>query len=203
MEKINLVIYPDKRLKTESNLVEKFDDDLRAKLNNMELATQFFKGIGIAGVQIGYMDKIIYINHDAIVEYENQRLSTKNELLGKPLFIINPLILQTSEETFSSDEGCLSLPFIQANVTRYKNVKIQYHDEFGILQIIETSVPLLSACIQHEIDHVNGITIAEHQSKLKKDQIIKKIQKFLEQKEFVTSFEPDQMCETGCAHEHH
>lgn len=201
---VNLVIYPDLRLKTKSSLVEKFDDDLHRELNNMVMATQIFRGIGLAGVQIGFMKQAIYIDYDSIMAYEDKQNNTTSAMLGKPLFMINPTIIISSDEKFTSKEGCLSLPNIEADVTRSKYVKVEYYNELGEFKSLETEVPLLAACIQHEIDHVNGITIAEYQSKLKRDQISKKIEKYINFNEMKTSFDPSKTCETtGCDHEHH
>jgi peptide deformylase len=200
---VSLVIYPDIRLKTASAEVVEFDDALRTRLSNMEKATKVFHGWGLAGVQIGCMQKIIYINHDAIVKYDDPKSEKGYPLRGAPLFMVNAKILEISEQKFESTEGCLSLPGVEATVQRGAYVKAQYQDEFGNEHIIETEVPTLAACIQHEIDHTNGITIAEHQSPLKRNMLIKKIEKFLKTRNHPTKADLNSTCKSGCSHDHH
>lgn len=199
---INLVIYPDQRLKTKSEDVTQFDDSLRNTLENLKKSKDFFDGIGIAGVQIGYMKRVLYIDHDYIVNFWNTKANESNPMMNAPLYMVNPEIIDKSDETFVSGEACLSLPSVDANVTRHSYVKVRYFDGFGKEQTIETKIPLLSACIQHEIDHTNGITIAEHQSTLKRNMIIKKIDKYMRTHNVPTSFDPEHMCGTGCGHNH-
>ena len=176
---ISLVIYPDARLKTKSTDVVEFDDTLRHNIYRMEKATQIFCGWGLAGVQIGFMKRVIFINHDSIIEYENKRSGKNDALRGAPLVMVNPKILESSDDKFLSTEACLSLPGVDADVQRFRYVKVAYQDEFGKEHEIETEMPTLAACIQHEIDHVNGITLAEHQSTLKRSMMIKKIDKYI------------------------
>ncbi len=200
---VSLVIYPDIRLKTKSADVNEFDDSLRHTLSNMERSCHIFHGWGLAGVQIGYMKRVLYINHDSIVEYENRNNNRNDALKGAPLFMVNPQIIDKSTEKFNSKEACLSLPGVDAEVERFKYVKAKYQDGFGKEHIIETEIPTLAACIQHEIDHVNGITIAEHQSILKRNMLTKKIDKFIKSNhELVTKVDLDKVCESGCSHDH-
>jgi len=177
--KVKLVIYPDSRLTTESGKVEKFDEKLKSDFEIMKQATEYYGGIGIAGCQIGLMKKVIYINHDYIIGIDNKAHNLDGKPIGKPLFMANAEVVGKEQETFKSDEGCLSLPTVEVSVNRATKVKVKYQDEDGKEQFIETSSPLLCACLQHEIDHTNGVTIAEYQSKLKRDMINKKLQKFL------------------------
>lgn len=199
---VKLVIYPDARLKTKSNDVVDFNDDLKHLLDNMIKATEIFNGIGIAGVQLGYMQRILYINHDAIINYENKHNSTNHQLMDAPLVMINPSVIDKSEDLFLSSEACLSLPGVNANVMRSRYVKVQYQNEYGEAKVIETEIPLLSACIQHEINHVDGITIAEHQSVLKRNILIKKIDKFIKTKDCMLQVDLDNLCEPNCGHDH-
>ena len=177
--KIKLVVYPDSRLLTKSDEVTKFDDALRNDFELMKRATEYYGGIGIAGCQIGLMKKVIYINHDHIIDVDNKAHGLEGVKIDRPLFLANAEIVEKSDDTFKSEEGCLSLPTVEADVNRASYVKVKYQDENGDDQIIESKSPLLAACLQHEIDHTNGVTIAEYQSKLKKDMIRKKLQKFL------------------------
>jgi len=200
---ISLVIYPDIRLKTASSDVTEFDDELRKNIFRMERATQIFYGWGLAGVQIGFMKRVIFINHDSIVEYENRTNNRNDALKGAPLIMVNPKILESSKDEFQSTEACLSLPGVDAQVQRSKYVKVWYQDEFGKEHTIETEIPTLAACIQHEIDHVNGLTLADHQSVLKRSMMIKKIDKYIKSRDHVTKVDLDKLCDDSCSHEHH
>jgi peptide deformylase len=204
---INLVIYPDQRLKTKGADVQNFDDALRIRLEHLEKSTRFFDGIGLAGCQIGYMERILYVDHNNIVQFWNERFNESTPLRDEPLFMVNPEIIDKSDDKFESNEACLSLPGVDAKVERASYIKVRYFDGFGKEQIIETKIPLLSACIQHEIDHTNGLTIAEHQSALKKNMIVKRIDKYMKSRHVVTSFDPDQEhaheCgDASCGHNH-
>ncbi len=201
---VNLVIYPDVRLKTRADEVTEFDDALRHNIFRMEKAIPVFNAWGLAGVQIGFMKRVIYINHDSIVAYENKINSKAHELRGSPLLMINPKILTDSGEKFTSKEGCVSLPGVDCEVQRLKYIKASYQDEFGKEHVIETEIPTLSACIQHEIDHINGITIAEHQSAFKRNMLIKKIEKYLKTRDHIAKIDLDKLCDDdSCSHEHH
>lgn len=199
---INLVIYPDQRLKTKSSDVQNFDDALRTRLTHLEKACKYFDGMGLAGCQIGYMDRILFIDHDMIVQFWNERFNESTPLRNEHLFMVNPEIIDMSSEKFESNEACLSLPGVDAKVERSSYVKVRYFDGFGKEQTIETKIPLLSACMQHEIDHTNGITTAEHQSPLKRNMMIKRIDKYMKSRHVVTSFDPDQEHAHECGDAH-
>lgn len=200
---VTLVIYPDIRLKTRSTEVTEFDNELRHTLSNMEKSAHIFHGWGLAGVQIGYMKRVIYIDYDAIVSYENNYNKRNDALRGEPLLMVNPEIIDKSTDKFVSREACLSLPGVDAEVERFRYVKAKYQDGFGKEHTIETEIPTLAACIQHETDHVNGITIAEHQSALKRNMLIKKIEKYVKNNHnLITKVDLSKVCESGCSHEH-
>jgi peptide deformylase len=202
-ETISLVTYPTAALFEQSAPVEVFDEALRDKLQHMMMACDFFHGIGLAGVQIGYNQNIIFINHDAIVEYEQkQREQSVPALLNKPLFLINPVITERSEETFESEEGCLSLPGIRAKVTRAVVVVVEYQDEFGQKQKMDCSLPYLSACVQHEVDHTQGITLLQRVSPESRHILARKISEFLKKNKDPLFFTPYEGCAPGCNHHH-
>ncbi|MFT6333226.1 MAG: peptide deformylase [Lentimonas sp.] len=94
----------------------------------------------------------------------------------KPIFLVNPEIIKTSKEISKYQEGCLSFPEIRADVARPKKVTVKYLDYFGEEQILEAD-DLLATCVQHEIDHLNGITFLDHLSKLKKQIALRKFTK--------------------------
>ena len=121
-------------------------------------------GIGLAAVQIGILKRIIVID-----------LSKEGEK-KKPIFIVNPEIISKSSDLVSYEEGCLSIPNQFAEVERPNTCKIKFLDYEGNKKELEAK-GLLSTCIQHEIDHLNGILFIDYLSKLKKEMIIKKVKK--------------------------
>lgn len=158
---VDLVIYPDQRLRERSSDVTVFDSELHRKLDNMRLATEVFGGGGIAGVQLGYMDRIICINIASIMEFEDMAeidICSNKECL----YIVNPIVVEKSNELFIYPEGCLSLPGISVKKQRHAQIKIKYQDENGDEKTGEFKKDLgeyITACIQHEIDHLDGITL--------------------------------------------
>ena len=123
------------------------------------------KGIGLAAVQVGILKRILVID-----------ISTKDEK-KEPLSFINPVIKKVSNETSIYEEGCLSIPDTFIEIERPKVCEVQYIDIDGKEKFLKCD-GLLSTCIQHEINHLDGKLIIDHLSKLKRDLIIKKISKF-------------------------
>ena len=121
-------------------------------------------GIGLAAVQVGILKRLIVI--DISKEKESK----------KPLFLINPEIIFKSKKTSTHEEGCLSIPGYFAEIERPAECHIKFLDYFGKKKELKAD-GLLATCIQHEIDHLNGILFIDYLSKLKKDMIIKKLVK--------------------------
>lgn len=204
LDVVNLVIHPDKRLVTPSVDVEVVDDRIRKMLDNMALAMEHFEGVGLAGVQVGYMKHMFVVDYDGILasmEHKGHDVS-KYKPMGRPLFMINTKLLELSKETHTSSEGCLSLPGLRVDVERSTYVKAQYIDYDGKEQIIESDLPLLSACLQHEYDHTHGILIYTRVSKLKRDMAVKKMEKFIASHDLNLKVDPNHKCESGCGHNH-
>ena len=122
------------------------------------------KGIGLAAVQVGILKRILVID-----------VSTKDEQ-KKPISLINPIIKRLSDDTSVYEEGCLSIPETFIEIERPKICEIEYIDLDGIKKELKCD-GLMSTCVQHEINHLDGKLIIDHLSKLKKDFIIKKISK--------------------------
>lgn len=171
-----IVIYPDARLTQVSAAVNAVTDEIRTKLDKMAKAMRAHEGIGLAGVQVGMMERLIVVDHDVIMS------RTKNNTaptLGKPLFMVNAQIIETSDEQSVLTERCLSLPTIEVGVMRPVKIKAKYLDYEGNEQTIETDDELLAKCIQHEIDHNNGKLILDYASSpLRKNMLIKKLIKY-------------------------
>ena len=162
MTKRKILIEPDSILRKKSATLEKVDDSLRELLDDMLETMYSAPGIGLAGVQIGILKRLIVIDISKDKEKKN------------PLFLINPVIISKSNNTSVYEEGCLSLPGYFAEIERPAECQIEYVDYNGKKKDMKAS-GLLATCIQHEIDHLNGILFIDYLSKLKRDMIIKKL----------------------------
>ena len=160
----NIIIEPDTILRKKSEPLQLVNNDTRKLLDDMLKTMYAAPGIGLAAVQIGILKRIIVID------------ISKKEEKKNPIFLINPEIIYRSKETSIYEEGCLSLPGHFAEIERPAKCKINYIDYHGKKAELEAE-GLLSTCIQHEIDHLNGILFIDYLSKLKKDMIIKKLKK--------------------------
>ena len=159
-----ILIEPEPILRKKSQPLEKVDDSLRKLMNNMLETMYDAPGIGLAAPQIGILKRLVVID------------LSKNEEKKNPLFLINPKIIFRSEETSTYEEGCLSLPGQFAEIERPSQCKVEYVDYKGKVKNLKAD-GLLSTCIQHEVDHLNGILFIDYLSKLKKNMIIKKLKK--------------------------
>ena len=164
MSKRKIVIEPDPILRKKSKSLEKVDDELRRLLDDMLETMYSAPGIGLAAVQIGILKRLIVIDISKEKEKKN------------PLFLINPEIISKSKNTSIHEEGCLSLPGHFAEIERTSECQINYIGYDGKKKEIKAN-GLLSTCIQHEIDHLDGKLFIDYLSKLKKDIILKKLVK--------------------------
>ena len=164
MSKRKIVIEPEPILRQKSENLEKVDDELRRLLDDMLETMYSAPGIGLAAVQVGILKRLVVID------------ISKEKEKKYPLFLINPEIISKSKSTSIHEEGCLSLPGHFAEIERPAECKISFIDYNGKKKKINAK-GLLSTCIQHEVDHLNGILFIDYLSKLKKDMIIKKLVK--------------------------
>lgn len=161
-----LVIAPDPRLKTRSTPIEAVTDEIR------ELAADLFhtmyheRGIGLAAVQVGVLKRLLV----ADVEWK------EDGTIGTQWALINPEIMENTEDLNIYKEGCLSFPDQYAEVQRPKGVRVRFINLQGETQE-ETFDGLLATCIQHEIDHLNGIVFPDHISSVRRDMIMRKAKK--------------------------
>ena len=162
MSKKKIVIEPDPILRKNSQPIEKVDDELRKLMDDMLETMYAAPGIGLAAVQIGILKRLIVIDISKEKEKKN------------PLFLINPEITFRSEKTSIYEEGCLSLPGHFAEIERPATCHLDYVDYNGKKKAFKAE-GLLATCIQHEVDHLNGVLFIDYLSKLKKDMIIKKL----------------------------
>ena len=159
-----ILVVPNPVLKQVSKTVEVVDDALRALMDDMLETMYAAPGIGLAAIQIGEPVRVIVM--DIAREGEPKA----------PRFFVNPEILWASEELATYDEGCLSVPEIYDEVERPARVKIRYMNYAGET-VEEDAEGLFAVCIQHEMDHLDGVLFIDHLSRLKREQAIKKVKK--------------------------
>lgn len=181
MKILPLVIAPDPLLKEISKPVEKIDEALRQFMKDMVQTMYYEKGVGLAAVQVGVLKRILVIDVD--YESEDHDHHHHHGSCGgvhvtntNPRFFINPEIVEFSKKAESYNEGCLSFPGARSEVIRPEKVKVKYLDFHG-QEKVEEMDGLLATCIQHEIDHLNGITFVDHISKVKREMILNKMRK--------------------------
>ena len=162
MPERKIITEPDTILREKSVSIEKVDNELRGLMDDMLETMYAAPGIGLAGVQVGILKRLIVID----VSKDNEKKS--------PLFLINPEIISKSSNTSVYEEGCLSLPGYFAEIERPNECQIEYIDYHGKKKEMKAS-GLLATCIQHEVDHLNGILFIDYLSKLKRDMVIKKL----------------------------
>jgi peptide deformylase len=159
-----IIKLPDPRLRLVSKPVKDIDDELRGLVADMFETMYAAPGIGLAAIQVGIPQRVVTLD------------LAKKEEPRKPKVVINPEILWTSEERNTYEEGCLSIPELYEEVERPAQVKVRYTDLEGQPHEVEAN-GLLATCLQHEIDHLNGVLFIDHLSRLKRDRIIKKFTK--------------------------
>jgi peptide deformylase len=151
-------------LKQTSQEVAAVDDDLRALMDDMLETMYAAPGIGLAAVQVGVPKRVIVMD------------LARGEEPPAPRFFVNPQILWASAETLPYEEGCLSVPEIFDEVERPAQVKLRYLNYAGE-QVEEDAEGLFAVCIQHEIDHLNGVLFIDHLSRLKRDRAVTRVKK--------------------------
>ena len=171
-----IISIPDPVLRAVSEPIERIDADVQRLAEDM-LATMYdAPGIGLAGIQVGIQRQIITI------DVAKREADEENpEVPPNPIVLINPKILQQSEELSVYEEGCLSIPDYYAEVERPAAVTISYLDLAGKEQTMEAN-GILATCVQHEIDHLKGRLFVDYISKLKRDMVIRKFTKLAKQR---------------------
>ena len=159
-----IITVPDARLKQVSTHVEAVDDDLRALMDDMLETMYEAPGIGLAAIQVGVPKRVIVMD-----------LARADEEKA-PRFFVNPEILWSSEETLPYEEGCLSVPDIYDEVERPAKVKLRYLNYHGE-QIEEDAEGVFAVCIQHEMDHLEGVLFIDYLSRLKRERAVAKVKK--------------------------
>ncbi len=159
-----VIIAPDPRLKQISDPVDKVDDDIRRLMDDMLETMYLAPGVGLAAPQVGVLSRVIVV--DAAPE-DSER---------QPYRMANPELVWISDEDYSAEEGCLSLPDYYGDVVRPAAVRVRYLDHEN--EIRECAADgLLAVCVQHEMDHLDGILFVDHMSALKRNMILRKLTK--------------------------
>lgn len=164
MALLPIIVAPDPRLKRLSLPVEQVDDEIRQLMDDMLETMYKAPGIGLAAPQVGVLKRVIVV--DVAREGEDPQ----------PLQMANPEIVSVSDADASYEEGCLSLPEHFAEVVRPETVRIRYLDRNNELREIDAE-GILAVCIQHEIDHLDGILFVDHITALKRNMILRKLTK--------------------------
>jgi peptide deformylase len=167
-ETLPILLVPDPKLRAKSKPVEPGDPRIPALAEKM-LATMYkANGLGLAAPQVGELLRLVVVD---------VRPDDKKD----PIVLVNPEIVAESRETAAREEGCLSLPGQFADVTRPRMVKVRWQDLSGARREVEAD-GLLSVCLQHEVDHLNGVLFVDHLSALKRHMILRKLAKELRAK---------------------
>ena len=159
-----ILIEPDKLLRQISKPVEKVGDEERALMDDMLETMYEAPGIGLAAIQIGVPKRIIVMD------------ISRDEDKKEPRYFVNPVIKNRNKEKVKYEEGCLSVPDQFAEIERPNTCEVEYLDYDGKKQLLKAD-GLLATCIQHEMDHLEGILFIDYLSKLKRSMIIKKLSK--------------------------
>ena len=158
---LNILKYPDKRLRTIAKPVVSVDETIKQQVKDMFETMYEAPGIGLAATQVNFHQRII------VIDISDQ--------CNEPICLINPEVIEKSGE-IQWEEGCLSVPDYYENVIRANDIKVKALNQHGKKFELEAS-EMLSVCIQHEIDHLNGILFVDHLSKLKQKRLKKKTEK--------------------------
>ncbi|MEZ5815384.1 MAG: peptide deformylase [Alphaproteobacteria bacterium] len=166
----NIINIPDPVLKETASAVERVDDTIRRQMDKM-LATMYdAPGIGLAANQVNLLNRVLVMDLARRDEEEE----------ANPICMANPEIIWESEEMSVMEEGCLSIPRQYADIERPAIVRVKYLDYHGKEAELEAS-GLLSHCVQHEIDHLNGVLFIDYLSSLKRNMIVRKVEKMKKQ----------------------
>ena len=162
---------PDPRLRTISTPVESIDDDLQRLIDDMFETMYDAPGIGLAAIQVGVPKRLLVMD---LQEPESEEEGAQP--VRTPRVFINPQILESSVEIAVYNEGCLSVPEQFAEVERPATIRASWLDREGRIHE-QTLDGLLATCLQHEMDHLNGVLFIDHLSRLKRDMLLKKLEK--------------------------
>lgn len=169
---LDILVAPHPTLAKKAEEVTEVTDEIRQTLDDMLETMYKAPGIGLAANQVGVLKRMIVVD-----------IANPEEEEPKPYKLINPRVVEESADHSVYQEGCLSVPTFYEEVERPSKIKVEYLDVDGKPQVLEAE-GLLSTCIQHEIDHLEGVLFVDHLSRLKKNMIVKKLSKLKKQGAF-------------------
>lgn len=173
MDKYDIITVPHPTLKKTANEVSRVDDSIRTQMDKMLNAMYCDNGIGLAANQVDLLNRVLVMDLEWRSCGDHACGEAHN---GNPICMANPEIIYQSEQMSEMDEGCLSIPGMYAKVERPAIVRVKYLDYDGKEAEMEAE-GLLSHCVQHEIDHLNGVLFIDHLSSLKRNMLMKKYKK--------------------------
>jgi peptide deformylase len=162
---LEIIKLPAPKLRLVSEPVVTFDKGLHRFADDMLQTMYEAPGIGLAAIQVGVAKRMLVID-----------IAKREEAPPEPHIVINPEVTWSSEETSVYEEGCLSIPEYYEDVTRPAKIRVSYQDQDGARREMEAD-GLMATCLQHEIDHLNGVLFIDYLSKLKRDRVMKKFTK--------------------------
>lgn len=164
MARLPIIVAPDPRLKTKAKPVDKVDAEISQLMDDMMETMHGANGIGLAAPQVGVQKRVLVMD-----------ISAKDED-PTPVYMANPEIVWASEDEDLHEEGCLSLPDQFADVVRPRAVRVRYLDHENEIRELDAD-EMLAVCVQHEMDHLDGTLFVDHVSSLKRNMILRKLQK--------------------------
>jgi peptide deformylase len=165
---LDIIVAPDPRLKLKAEPVYSVDESVRKLMADMVETMHLAPGIGLASIQVGDLRRVIVVD-----------VSDPNKDRD-PICMANPELIWTSDEAYVHEEGCLSLPEQYVEIKRPEAIKVRYLDKVGEMRELEAE-GLLAICIQHEMDHLNGVLFVDYISSLKRGIILRKLAKIKKQ----------------------
>ena len=185
---MKIITLPNPILKKKSTPIDKINNEIKKLMDGMLSTMYKAPGIGLAAPQVGINKRIIVMDvspRPGLKRYQEEKNAKKQKVKPNPIQMANPEITWVSKKKKKDLEGCLSIPGYMADIIRSSSCKVKYLDKNGESKKLHAK-GLLARCIQHEIDHINGILFIDHLSKTKKDMILRKIKKQQKEKEQTT-----------------
>lgn len=170
-----IVLHPHQALRQKASPVADVSDEVRALLSNMLDTLHGANGLGLAAPQVDVNLRVVVIEPEVEGEAGQRQPASGSQ----PLLMVNPTLLATSDEMIDSEEGCLSIPRVFDTIPRHAWVKVGYLDQHGTPREVEGE-GLLGRCLQHELDHLDGVLFIDHLSRLKRDLLVKRYDKGLD-----------------------
>ena len=185
---MKILTLPNPILIKKSDPIDKVDNKIKKLMDKMLDTMYKAPGIGLAAPQVGINKRVIVMDaspRPGLKRYQEEEIGEKKEIKPNPIQMANPELIWVSEKKEKDEEGCLSIPGFMGEVTRPSSCKVKYLDRNGESKELLTK-GLLARCVQHEIDHVNGVLFIDYLSSTKKDIILRKIKKQQKEKEQTT-----------------